>query len=585
MTKRISKKSGQVVILTTIFFLVISSTIVFGFIAPAIRHIKVASNLLHSRESYFLAEAGTEDVLYRLKTSLPTSSSQSLSIDGKTVTTEIADVVGGKTIISEANWDDYYRKIRTKIIAGVGASFNYGLHVGNGGLQMDNNSSVVGNVYSNGDIDGSNGASVTGTAVAANSLAMQTDQINNSPLPPADSINFRNVSAAQDLAQSFQVSATQPINKIQFYVKKTGSPANATVLIKNNSSGNPGSSTLASGTLSASSVSTSYGWIDVTFTLNPLLTSGTTYWIVVDNGSQSPANYYTVGANTSYASGTAKVGQHGGTWNDTSPTGLDSYFSVSLGGVTSTIDNVVVGLAGVGDAWANAVTNSDVEGNLYCQTGSGNNKSCNTSQPDPSPIAFSLSDANIDQWKTEAADGGTISGDYTPVGTFSSLGPKKITGNLDVPLGHTLTVTGTIWVEGIVTIGNSVIVQLDPGFDENSGAIIADGRINLDNNIQFNGSGETGSYILLLTTSDCPISSSCGGNNAVTVSNNVGSIIINAQRGTVNVSNNAGAKEITAERIILGQNAFVQYESGLANINFSSGPGGAWNIVNWREIQ
>lgn len=580
------KKRGQVVMLTTIFFLVVSSTVVFGFAAPALRHTKVANDLGRSRSSFYLAESGVEDVLYRLKTSLPTYPTQTLSLDGFTATTEIADSSGGKIITAEGDWADRFRKVRAQVLAGVGVSFNYGLQSGNGGLVMSNNSGVNGNVYSNGDITGSSGAFVTGTAVAANSISQATDQANNTPIPSPNSVNFRNTSSAQDFAQSFQVSITSPINKVQLYMKKVGSPANATVLITNNSASNlPGTTVLASGTLSASNVTTNYGWADVTFTTNPDLDPGTTYWIVVNNGSQSSSNYYNIAANDAYASGTGKTGQYGGTWVNTSPVTYDGYFTVILGGLTSQISNVTVGSSGSGDAWANTVTGSTVAGALYCTNGSGNNKACNTSRGDPPPVSMPVSEANIDQWKNEAAAGGTINGDYTPTGSFSSLGPKKINGNLNIGLGHTFTLTGTLWVTGNISLGNNAIVQLDSGYGANSGAIVADGRISLSNNIQFQGSGQTGSFVMLLTTSDCPTSSSCGGANAVSVSNNGGAIIINAQNGTVSLSNNAGAKEITADKIVFGNNATVTYESGLVNVNFSSGPGGAWNVSNWREVE
>ncbi len=576
---------GQVVIVTTIFFLVVTSTIVFGFVAPSLRQMKVTSNVLNSRHSYYLAEAGMEDVLYRLKNARSVSASETLTLDGHTVTTEVADTTGGKTITSEADWRDHIRKTRTRITAGVGVAFNYGLQTGNGGLTFSNNASIIGNVYANGDIVGAPGASITGTAVAANSLSQLVDQANDTPTTPTYSINFRAVAASQDFAQSFTVSTSSPVNKIQLYIKKVGSPANATVRITNNSSGAPGTNTLTTGTLSASTVTTNYGWNDVVFVSNPQLIAGTTYWLVVDSGSQSPANYYTVGANTAYTSGTARVGQYGSAWSDTTPGGLDGYFTVVLGGVTSTIDNVRIGSAGTGDAWAHEVTDSTITGNLYCQAGNNNNKSCDTSRPDPSPVGFPISDANIAQWKLDAADGGTITGDYTPTGDFSSLGPKKIAGNLIIPANHTLTVTGTLWVTGMITAGNGAILRLDSTYDANSGVVISDGRVNLSNSVSFEGSGDSNSYVLLVTTSDCPASSSCGGANAVDISNNVNLVIINAQRGTISISNNTTVKEITAEEIILGNNVEITYESGLTNVNFSSGPGGAWNIVNWREIQ
>jgi hypothetical protein len=90
---------------------------------------------------------------------------------------------------------------------------------------------------------------------------------------------------------------------------------------------------------------------------------------------------------------------------------------------------------------------------------------------------------------------------------------------------------------------------------------------------------------MIVTTSDCPISASCGGRYAMDISNNVESILVNAQKGTIRMSNNASAKGVTAHTLYLDNNAVVTYESGLANVNFSSGPGGSWDIISWKEIE
>ena len=67
--------------------------------------------------------------------------------------------------------------------------------------------------------------------------------------------------------------------------------------------------------------------------------------------------------------------------------------------------------------------------------------------------------------------------------------------------------------------------------------------------------------------------------------NNAGAVIINAQKGSVRFSNNSGAKEAVANKLELENNATITYESGLADVNFSSGPSGGWDIISWKEIE
>jgi hypothetical protein len=112
--------------------------------------------------------------------------------------------------------------------------------------------------------------------------------------------------------------------------------------------------------------------------------------------------------------------------------------------------------------------------------------------------------------------------------------------------------------------------------------------ISLTNNGTFQGSGQPGSYILILTTSPCDGISpgDCAGNNsAIDILNNATGAVFYASDGLINVSNNVQATELTGRKIQLSNNAVVRYEQGLINANFTSGPGGGWQITSWKEIK
>ncbi|MEK7185370.1 MAG: hypothetical protein AAB726_01980, partial [Patescibacteria group bacterium] len=207
-------KSGQMLISMTIFLLVISTTIVLGLAGPVVQQIKIGTNTYKSRSSYFVAEAAIEDVLYRLKNNFSVSSSETLTLDGNTATVQVDDIGDTRLITTEGDDDGYIRKLKASVTVGVGASFNYGVQAGQGGFSLDNNAGIYGNVYSNGNIIGSNNNFITGSAIAANSLALVADQVNDLPIPPTSSIVFRNLAASQDLAQSFEVTTDSLLNKI-----------------------------------------------------------------------------------------------------------------------------------------------------------------------------------------------------------------------------------------------------------------------------------------------------------------------------------------------------------------------------------
>jgi type 1 fimbria pilin len=190
-----------------------------------------------------------------------------------------------------------------------------------------------------------------------------------------------------------------------------------------------------------------------------------------------------------------------------------------------------------------------------------------------------LSDAQIQEWKDDAAAGGTVSGDYNVGWAGATLGPKKITGNLLVNGGGTLTVSGTLWVEGNITITSGGRVQLAPSYGTNSGAIVTDGRVSLSGGSNFAGSGQSGSYPFLISTSACPAASGCSGNNAISLSGGAGTVALVAQDGNVQIDGGSSLKQVTAKQITMTGGATLQYDSGLISENFSSGPGGSWEFV------
>jgi hypothetical protein len=297
-----------------------------------------------------------------------------------------------------------------------------------------------------------------------------------------------------------------------------------------------------------------------------------TYWFVIDSSNQS-SRYYTIGSltNNGYGNG---IGMYSDNWNAQSPSwsdaGRDFAFQIYLGGVTTSLTDVTIG----GDAHANTIDGATISGDAYYQTIS-NSTVTGAEFPgseDPAPEALPLSDSVINQWKAEAQAGGTILGDVTYDGTSEALGPVFIDGNLTVQNGAALEVDGTIYVSGSVVLDNNAVISLDSGYGSGSGIIMADGPMDIKNNVTFNGSGDSDSFVLVITND----TSLDPDNPAMNIDNNSDNSIFYAGDGVVNVANNATMKEVTGFTIYLRQNATVAYDSGLANINFSSGPGGSW---------
>lgn len=548
-----------------------------------------------SAQALALADAGIDKAIYELNQNSSFSGETYSSIPGGVFVTSISTAGNSKYITStgyvpsQSNPTAVRTVKATADTGGTWAAFHYGVQVGNGGFIMNGGSIVNGSIYSNGDIVATNGVTITGSAIAASPIATTTDQANDTPTPISSCtgstcITFADSTGTQDIAQGFQISSAVGLNNIQFYIKKVGTPGNATVRIVNDASGVPSTDTLMTGTLTASLVTTNFGWVTVSLPDTPVLDPGRTYWIVID-ASSNASNYYIIGANTGYGSGAGKIGRYSSSWSDTSPSGLDMYFKLAIGGGVSTIGGssystgVMVGTTGTDEAWAHTMKGVTVSGPLYCQTSTYTNKSCNTSRADPTPEPMPFSDNNLQDLKDDAAAGGTISGNHTVGWAGGTLGPKKIDGNLTVNGGGTLTLTGTLWVTGSVTVTGGGRVRLDASYGSNDGAIISDGPIEISGGASFSGSGTAGSYPFLITTSACPAAPGCGGEDAIELTGGAGAVALVAQDGTIELSGGSGLKAVTGKQITMTGGASLTYDAGLVNSSFSSGPGGSWEFV------
>lgn len=416
--------------------------VTFSVSAIILNRTQTSKILALSAQSYYSAESGAEDaVLRKLKNYVFPSGA--LNLDGASVTQNITTIGNTTTIDSLSSYSGNVRKTRVRLLVTADSvSFHYGVQVGAGGLEMDNNSTVNGNIYSGGDIKGSSGAKITGDAYAA-------------------------------------------------------------------------------------------------------------------------------GANK--------------------------------------IEDVIVG----GDAHAHEIKTSKICGDAYYQTidatslnflNSPSNPTCpdpltsgaaHPGSPDPEILPVPILASDIADWKTDAATGGTISGNYSVTNNIS-LGPKEITGNLVMTSNNkTLTVTGTIYVRGKIDISNGSAIQCAASYGANSCIVLADGDIHIANNGIFSGSGTEGSFLMMLTTLQCdgtsgtsPDGKPCGHHNgAIDLHNGATGVIFYASSGMINLHNGVGVTEATAHKLRLDNLASVNYDQGLVNAAFSTGPGAGWQIDSWNETE
>lgn len=228
----------------------------------------------------------------------------------------------------------------------------------------------------------------------------------------------------------------------------------------------------------------------------------------------------------------------------------------------------------------NCVSPVSVGGNLIYVTGGVHTCSVTGSTTARSSHIFSqslpISDTQVTNWRNSATLGGTISGNYS-LGNdqTASLGPRRITGNLVLGNNATLNVTGTLYVQGNITIGNNSTIRLDSSYSTFSGIIILDGNMSTSNNTTFTGSGQAGSYLVILSTSNS--------SSAIVINDDIAGAIFYAKNGKIIVDNNVVVEALVGDGIHLGNAARINYNSAFQNLFFIDELGGKWKITDWTE--
>lgn len=600
---------GYAALTATLLTVIVSLTIISGLTFFAFQEVNTTRVFTRSLGSRYVSEGGIEDALYRVVTGKQITSGEALGV-GSGTTTVIVSAVGNQKIIrSEGRRDNFQQNLETEVdVTASGINFYYGVQVGDGGVEMDENAQIVGNVYSNGSIAGDSGAKITGDVTIAGNV-----ELNERSIVCGQDQIFGQSNPVIDMAQSFRPNKSGQLVRVGLYLKKFSNPANRNIRITADTGGSPASTSLASAQLNASLVTESYGWIDVVFSSPANLVQNNIYWIVFDADRDSNKYWsWCKDQNSGYGNGSAKYSQD---WDDdpwTAVTG-DLAFKTYLGSGITSIDNAIVG----GTARVNTITNSKICGDTYYQSidasslnflNSPTSPTCDSpftpgtgypDQNDPPSSNMPISPSNIDQWKSDAAAGGTINGNCGDNGVAEcvigdnntlTLGPKKVTGNLVLTKKQTLVISGTIWFQGYIDIDSSsgATIKCDSSYGQNSCLILTDSWIHIKNNAVFQGSGTTGSYLMALTTLPCkgiPAAGCTHHDAAIDIHNSATGVIFYASDGMINLHNNVNITEATAYKLRIDNNSTVTYEQGLANAKFSSGPAGGYEVKYWREVE
>lgn len=476
-----------------------------------------------------------------------------------------------------------------KISQGAGISFNYGIQVGEGGLELGNGNIINGSIYSNGSVIAtSNNNTINGDAWVAEGLQAEPNQLTDCSDPNCDNYSIgTNVSGEDriDVAQSFvpeiEAGGSNTLNRVSLKIKKVGNPGDVTVRLAGDNNNKPDKNNiLANGVLYSDLVTGDYGWVDVAFSTSPQVADGTIYWLML-NTSSSQSKYW-VWQKDILQTYTAGEGKWSPNWQSGNPTwnssSGDLSFKTYLGGVITSIKSEGNNFNVSGDVHANTIDGLNIGSDAYYKTKINTNVS-GTSYPGsnvPAPKVFPISDANIAEWKDQAdgePDGTASTGSITSC--VSSLGPIKVQGDVNLNSNCNITINSPIWITGNLTLNSNNTLKLNSSYGSTSGVIVVDGQVTLGSNNKLEGTG-TGSSILMVLSN---YNSKTSGISAIIVNNEGNNGVYYAKDGIIEPGNKNDYAELTAWGIKLINNSTLNYLTGLSSTLFSSGPSGSFSVI------
>lgn len=169
------QQRGAALLLFIVFFLFASVAVSFIISRSVLSSLSEYSLLLRSKQAYASAEALVEEVATRNIMGLNVDSIENNMLFGSLVySTTTVNAVDGLWTITSLGADNNVFRVTTVVLAeGTGASFNFGVQTGTGGISMTNSAQVIGNVFSNGPVVGSKsggGSYVKGDVISAGPL-------------------------------------------------------------------------------------------------------------------------------------------------------------------------------------------------------------------------------------------------------------------------------------------------------------------------------------------------------------------------------------------------------------------------------
>lgn len=261
-----------------------------------------------------------------------------------------------------------------------------------------------------------------------------------------------------------------------------------------------------------------------------------------------------------------------------------------------------------GSAWAHTITSATIDKDAYYasifgSTVSGSvcvNTHCHPGSADQATATMPIADSVIDGWKTDIQNTGTVisatstqcsSGTYT-INTDTTLSNVLIECSVDVSKNSTdLIIAGPVWIQGNLSFSQGPNIVASSSLGTRSVQVIVDNesnrttssKVSVNQSTNFS-SGNAQSYVVIISMNK---SAELGGTEkAIDLSQSTtGKLLVYAPYGLIDIAQSTSLKEITGYKIKTANSSNITYESGLVNLLFTSGPGGGYTVISWKEVE
>jgi hypothetical protein len=267
---------------------------------------------------------------------------------------------------------------------------------------------------------------------------------------------------------------------------------------------------------------------------------------------------------------------------------------------------LIEGITATGSVFAHTIDDINVEEDAYYSVQAGASTVWGTRYtpfPDMPTLPLPISDEVIQNWKDDIVSHGTViaatdpecaGGTYT-IDSDTTLGFVKIECNLNIRktgASTVVTMNGPVWVSGDLELTQGPDIQIDPSLGKYSTQFIVDNesnrttssRIVIRNSTNFLGSGDSRSFVLLLSMNE---DSSLGGTEtAINIQQSAnGHVITYAAQGLVETSNGIDLIATVGHLIDLGQSSTVTYDVSITELFFPPVGFPVYQLKDWQQIE